>query len=540
MRHWEDMINNRAELYALIWQYLSQESTAEVKKHEDFEIIKSNRDVQRLWEIIEETHKVFTISIIAAVIKKTARKEYQLMHQGAYESIITYKEHFDIALKAYQDQENAQLDEPDVAMVFFDGLDNARYAEFKKSILNGMTARSVTQPATLNKMYLLANQWLKTAGTQQSGLASTFITKLDMPSITPGKGRGHMAKTEQEALDEKPKPKQQDMSKVKCLRCGKKGHIAPNCPEKDEDEEHEVKKKQFVTWEDECEDEEVEASSYVTYEVYESMHSSQKFGKYDILLDNQADVSIVHSRLLHDVLPADSPITVNGIGGKQLKAVDTGYLEVFFHVYSSEQANPSVLSLSDVEDMYKVTYVPRKAFIVHLLAGDLEFKRNGKLYIANFNQILAPTVHQACATVKENESVYTHAEIKKAKEAYELLKCSGYPSPDEAIHLFHDGNIFGLPELTHEDLMWAYAIYGIPVAYLRGKLTRKATAHAVINPTAMMKEKVQALHMDVMHLDGHKFLVSVVEPLQLTIQPPIQNETANQLGLGLQGHLSML
>jgi hypothetical protein len=100
MRYWEDMINNRAKLYALIWQYLSQESKAEVKKHEDFEIIKSNRDVQRLWEKIEETQKVFTISIIAAVIKKTARKEYQLMHQGVYESIITYKEHFDIALKA--------------------------------------------------------------------------------------------------------------------------------------------------------------------------------------------------------------------------------------------------------------------------------------------------------------------------------------------------------------------------------------------------------------------------------------------------------
>jgi hypothetical protein len=158
MRHWEDMINNRAKLYAMIWQYLSQESIAEVKRHTDYEVNKTNRDVQRLWEIIEETHKVFTISRIAAVIKKTARKEFQLMHQGVYESIITYKEPFDIALKAYQDQENAQLDKADVAMDFFDGLDNGRYVEFKKSILNGMTSGSVTQPATLNEMYLLANQ----------------------------------------------------------------------------------------------------------------------------------------------------------------------------------------------------------------------------------------------------------------------------------------------------------------------------------------------------------------------------------------------
>jgi hypothetical protein len=82
----------------MIWQYLSQESKDEVKRSEDYEAIKNTRDAQGLWQIIEETHKVFTISRIAAVIKKTARKEYQLMQQGPYESIITYKERFDVAL----------------------------------------------------------------------------------------------------------------------------------------------------------------------------------------------------------------------------------------------------------------------------------------------------------------------------------------------------------------------------------------------------------------------------------------------------------
>jgi hypothetical protein len=132
MRNWEDMINDRPKLYAMIWQYLSQESKEEVKRNADYEIIKNTRDAQGLWQIIEETHKVFTISRIAAVIKKTARKEYQLMQQGPYESIITYKERFDVALRAYVEQENAELLEPDVAMDFFDGLDNGRYADFKK------------------------------------------------------------------------------------------------------------------------------------------------------------------------------------------------------------------------------------------------------------------------------------------------------------------------------------------------------------------------------------------------------------------------
>jgi hypothetical protein len=112
------MMNNRAKLHALIWQYLSQESMAEVKRHIDFEVIKTNRDIQHLWEIIKETHKVFTISRIAAVNKKSSQKEYQLMHQGQHERIITYKERFDIALKACQNQENAELNEPDVVMDF--------------------------------------------------------------------------------------------------------------------------------------------------------------------------------------------------------------------------------------------------------------------------------------------------------------------------------------------------------------------------------------------------------------------------------------
>jgi hypothetical protein len=108
------------------------------------------------------------------------------------------------------------------------------------------------------------------------------------------------------------------------------------------------------------------------------------------------------------------------------------------------------------------------------------------------------------------------------------------------MHLLSDGNIFGLPELTRQDVLRAYAIYGIPAAYVRGKLTRQAIARAVIDPESIMREKDQVIYADLMHVDGFKFLISVVEPLQLTIQVPLENETADQLGLALQGHLSLL
>jgi len=41
-----------------------------------------------------------------------------------------YKERFDNAKKAYEDQDNPELEDKDVAMDFFKGLDDARYGTF--------------------------------------------------------------------------------------------------------------------------------------------------------------------------------------------------------------------------------------------------------------------------------------------------------------------------------------------------------------------------------------------------------------------------
>jgi hypothetical protein len=65
-----------------------------------------------------------------------------------------------------------------IVMDFFHGLDNGIYAGFKTEITNGLTAKSIIQPANLNVMYLLLNQWVKpvTRG-NASGFVSTFHHK---------------------------------------------------------------------------------------------------------------------------------------------------------------------------------------------------------------------------------------------------------------------------------------------------------------------------------------------------------------------------
>jgi hypothetical protein len=226
---------------------------------------------------------------------------------------------------------------------------------------------------------------------------------------------------------------------------------------------------------------------------------------------------------------------VNGLGGRQLHLTDEGYLLDFFSVYPSENTAVNVLSLADVEDVCPITYNPRTSFTVHLSDRDIVFTKRGKHYIADCTDVI-----QVYTMAVENEQLYTRAKIKNAKEAYDFLKNSGYPSQEEAIHILQDGNIFGLPHFTRQDIQRAYDIYGIPLEYVHGKMTARLVGPTPVDHTAVMKEKLQVMYMDVMHIDGQKFLISVVEPLQLTIQAHIQNETASQLGLGIQGHLGVL
>jgi hypothetical protein len=54
--------------------------------------------------------------------------------------------------------------------------------------------------------------------------------------------------------------------------------------------------------------------------------------------------------------------------------------------------------------------------------------------------------------VEENEQAYTKEEVHRAKQAYELVKISGYPSSHEVLHLIQDGKVHGMPMFTVADL----------------------------------------------------------------------------------------
>jgi hypothetical protein len=76
-------------------------------------------------------------------------------------------------------------------------------------------------------------------------------------------------------------------------------------------------------------------------------------------------------------------IRVKGVGGLQLIVDEEGILEVFFLVYASEKMKADVLSFTDVEDLYNITYIQKRAFIVHMGDRNIVFNRREKLYVAD-------------------------------------------------------------------------------------------------------------------------------------------------------------
>jgi hypothetical protein len=234
---------------------------------------------------------------------------------------------------------------------------------------------------------------------------------------------------------------------VVCHKCEQRGHYANRCPNKKvytevAAVEDDMARTLHLSW---------EASNYCTRTVNSAVDESLKVGPNEVLLDNQTDISIIRPHLLVGVKQSDREISINGVGGLTLKVNQTGHLPDFFKVYASEDTLANVLCFSDVEDKYKITYIPQESFIVHLEDRDIEFKRRGKLYVAQWDEVA-----NLMSTVKESEAMYTKSEIERAKIAHGLIRNSGYPSMGELVKIIEDGNIVNMPGITRADIQRAY------------------------------------------------------------------------------------
>jgi hypothetical protein len=228
-------------------------------------------------------------------------------------------------------------------MDFFHGLDAGRYGVFKTNMMNGWTTGAFPPPTTVNQIYQVAGNWVKPTSRIEGGTSATYATIEEGASLKKQKEKADKAKAKQAASekgDGEEKPKK-DRSQLECWYCNEKGHFSSNCPKKKKAKEGQGVAN--VTW---LEEQEFcmfcTTSKVQEYEVNSAVNVTQKLTCTEILLDNQADISIVHPQLLENVRPVERNIKVKGVGGVQMVVSKKGKLKDFFEVCASEDTKANV------------------------------------------------------------------------------------------------------------------------------------------------------------------------------------------------------
>jgi hypothetical protein len=119
--------------------------------------------------------------------------------------------------------------------------------------------------------------------------------------------------------------------------------------------------------------------------------------------------------------------------------------------------------------------------------ADIVFNHKAGMYVADWSQ------YRDIFTTTTN-TIYTKVQEEQAKQAYELLRTSGFPSIAEAIHLLQDGNIVNLPNIIIEDLRRAYEIFGTPPEFIRGRMTKRKSRESQWIKTLFCKRKNKGWH----------------------------------------------
>ena len=127
-----------------------------------------------------------------------------------------FKERFCDTLESYNAQGNPEMDGIDIAMDFFNALEDARYSEFKNETLNDIEKGIMDQPATLSEMYALAQSHLTSdRGHARDGTRGTaFATTHDK--------RGRRRAKKETSDDEE--EASEWMKRQECYKCHQYGH----------------------------------------------------------------------------------------------------------------------------------------------------------------------------------------------------------------------------------------------------------------------------------------------------------------------------
>jgi hypothetical protein len=309
------------------------------------------------------------------------------------------KRRLDAKLDALVASGNPAASDADVAMDFMYGLDNSRYAEFKVEVVNDVQKGSSVSLDDLNKMYVVASRRVVVKAGKDGG-GATFATVDQMPKkgSNPKSGQGDTKAGDDGTQPDAGKTQEEKaalkLARMKCFNCGGKGHPARNCPHKEKNRA------------------ESKPMAGMTLEMCCTSGDGRLHECHEVCIDNGSQVNIVNSKLLSNL--RTSCRSYRSMSGRA-ETSWVGYLEGFFDCQACDDCPTSILSMADVEDLCRVTYVQGESITVHMDEHDVMFTGRDKMYVADFSDWLVEDQDRveklysglSLMTVKEKEILYT-------------------------------------------------------------------------------------------------------------------------------------
>jgi hypothetical protein len=497
MRQRHSLAEDKKKVFSLVWFLCSPplQNAIIANLQNRWNAVNSEKNLVALWNSIEE------LCMVGAAMRQDpiqrsidGQVSFSKVYQRDDETLGEFYQRYQDGLRTYELTGNTALDQPTQAGIFLRRLNKRVYGSLLDRLENdGVIGYMGNFPDTLDEAYRVAAGY-KIGGKLVAELKPQLFVQTESVFATMDKHRKPDNKKDS-VNSEKPSDSEKEKGSRfrpgKCHFCKKPGHWRKECPSL-------LKGKQSF------DSNNGNSSDEGVFCLINGVMAAgvTTLGKYDILLDNQATISIFKEKsMLTNIRKADNPVEITGIGGK-LSVNLIGDFENITKVYYHPDCVANILSFFDIAENHDVSYNRRfNQFTVCIDDRSAIFKPFGKLYVWRF---LNDQEHIYVNTVEDNKTKFTEREIKSAKKARDLRAKLGYPSTKDLKELLlsSQGASF---EVTPQDLCNAIAIWGPDLGSLKGKSTRRPTEHVHVDRIIPEINKDVVLCLDIFFCSWRSF-----------------------------------
>ena len=531
------------KMYNVLWGSMSAGSQQLLKAEASFEEIEVECNPHKLVELVKQTHMCVDNYSQPVIQKDTLCKFYYggEFKQFRKEPLNEFRKRFELLMSNF-DRVGLNARKPDdaeAAWGFIQRLNDHQYPGIGSDLQYSVNMKVIQAPDTLDEAVDYVMKWDRSNRSYKSNSksydnsysgAAMFHTAVRGGGRSGrgggrGKGRGGRGgKGSGKGSSEK-------KANIECWNCHKKGHYSNECPDKKSESNDEKEAQNNVTM---AKVEDVDSMLFVT-KIIMTGHEDATLAENEVLLDNQAQASVVHNiELLKNIKKAKNQLAIFGISsdGKPMKTNVVGELNEFENVYYHPKAAANVLSMGEIEENHDVEYVKEKREYAVTIKNSRRvylFKKRNRLYTRLFQSPAQEDSSKVFSviTVDENEKRFPKELVRRAREARRLSACLGHESDATLWKILHNGSYANMG-ITPDDIRLAREIYGPSVPVLKGTGVHKRAESHLPFQVEYNAIKEQVLHSDILYIERKvPFLLSVSKPLNLVMTQQLQGKSTS-------------